>query len=623
MVRLLGENNGVAEAVKNRTVVRGRTPKAANGEVAPAPYPRMPEDERSSFEDDSSDSSSSDKSSDDNNNNTNNDTADETGFSSAVEGEGEGSHNVGYVNSNRMMKNHANTASASSSSHNNNNNKIHDAHEAVLPTFDIPSQSAASTTAQNNGNTNNESLFADVDVDTKEGNADNGYDHILKQLQQVNKVSTSIQPAGSAPLLDESDAAGEGAAESMEHAIAFDDSDAEDGTASSSAADADAAATSSSYYVEETAWRLHNCGANALTGTLDPLPLAQPVPSPPKNSKTWTFCSSTRVMFGDFRNTTSIITDEDKAFLLKCMERDDFTVITEGWANGLNPNLWNLSYIKSTVGDEFYHRFRVFSRELNKEYISATAHPTENGTSHHDSVHPQAQPQSQLAECHMNVSFKELHFSLAMSLSDYIRYLDQRKFQLDQIATRRLAAGLDAHNPATREEDNKYRVESDETFTYPNPKGKAASLNCVDVVLYMIDYDLVKLLPKLHQDLVEKFTCPDLLPGGEHCMMHEVTSAGRPFMGPNFYVTPPASFTHFHQDGHGTVDSGHLCLSGYNEVIMLRRLPESHKKHAIFLLNNQRPTFYDALYGLPHADEEKEFPQWPSCKDVQHCEAMK
>lgn len=53
---------------------------------------------------------------------------------------------------------------------------------------------------------------------------------------------------------------------------------------------------------------------------------------------------------------------------------------------------------------------------------------------------------------------------------------------------------------------------------------------------------------------------------------------GRPFMGPNLYITPPGSYTIFHQDGHGTVDSGHLCLSGYNEVIILRQLTETHKK---------------------------------------------
>ena len=42
--------------------------------------------------------------------------------------------------------------------------------------------------------------------------------------------------------------------------------------------------------------------------------------------------------------------------------------------------------------------------------------------------------------------------------------------------------------------------------------------------------------------------------------------------------------TQIHQDGHGTVDSGHSNLSGYNEVVMLRRLPECHKLNACALI---------------------------------------
>ena len=81
-------------------------------------------------------------------------------------------------------------------------------------------------------------------------------------------------------------------------------------------------------------------------------------------------------------------------------------------------------------------------------------------------------------------------------------------------------------------------------------------------------------------------------------------------MGPNMYITPPAAFTHFHQDGHGTVDSGHLCIKGYNEVVMLRRLTERHKKHALWILTgnakdseNPRPTYFDGLYEVPHGDQ--------------------
>ena len=75
-------------------------------------------------------------------------------------------------------------------------------------------------------------------------------------------------------------------------------------------------------------------------------------------------------------------------------------------------------------------------------------------------------------------------------------------------------------------------------------------------------------------------------------------------MGPNLYVTPPASFTHFHQDGHGTVDSGHLCISGFNEVVMLRRLTERHKKHALWILSGKQPKglHFDGLYSVPHGD---------------------
>ena len=88
-------------------------------------------------------------------------------------------------------------------------------------------------------------------------------------------------------------------------------------------------------------------------------------------------------------------------------------------------------------------------------------------------------------------------------------------------------------------------------------------------------------------------------------VLQQITEHARPIMGPNMYVTPPASFTTFHQDGNGTVDSGHLCLSGYNEVVLLRRLTERHKKHALMILTGNAGTneYFDGLYELPHSDE--------------------
>ena len=97
--------------------------------------------------------------------------------------------------------------------------------------------------------------------------------------------------------------------------------------------------------------------------------------------------------------------------------------------------------------------------------------------------------------------------------------------------------------------------------------------------------------------------------------MNNINVNGRPSMGPNLYVTPPASFTAFHQDGHGTVDSGHVCLSGHNEVVMLRRMPECNKLHAMSILsgdNKDGHGRHNALYGLPHSDGLSHFPLWVS-----------
>lgn len=60
-------------------------------------------------------------------------------------------------------------------------------------------------------------------------------------------------------------------------------------------------------------------------------------------------------------------------------------------------------------------------------------------------------------------------------------------------------------------------------------------------------------------------------------------------MGPNLYITPPGGRTWFHEDGHGTVDSGHQCLTGHNEVIMLRRVTDE-------------PTRLNALSRLNHGE---------------------
>ena len=120
-------------------------------------------------------------------------------------------------------------------------------------------------------------------------------------------------------------------------------------------------------------------------------------------------------------------------------------------------------------------------------------------------------------------------------------------------------------------------------------------------------------------------------------------------MGPNLYVTPGGGFTHLHQDGQGTVDSGHCVIGGYNEVVMLRRMPERHKQAACGMIPQRRRRAatadaaeaaqngenagsegiaakqYDSLYTFPHGDSDQQGdrPDWPHNDTVKEWESMK
>jgi hypothetical protein len=338
----------------------------------------------------------------------------------------------------------------------------------------------------------------------------------------------------------------------------------------------------------------------------------------------WSFDAKSRVLLAKFDFSEGIGPDSlmhpiDKRFMLQMMERDDITVVSEGLVSRLDQNLWDLSFVSGLAGVEPHHKFRRFSRQLVEM----------------PSVRDEANSTPDEPNQYLVMHQEEDEF-LSMKVCDYVNYLKKRAVTLEAIAAERKKKGTHPVNPKDPEDDRIGRQLEDndalsealspEEFTFAAHDGKERSVNVVDDVLYLIDYDFPKLLPKLYDDFVEKFKLPDCLPGGSHCMMNSVNSKGRPFMGPNLYVTPPASFTHFHQDGHGTVDSGHICLSGYNEVIMLRRMPEKHKRRALYILNERegkKPSKYDALYGLPHADNVGEKPSWPKNEAIQKCIDMK
>jgi hypothetical protein len=114
-------------------------------------------------------------------------------------------------------------------------------------------------------------------------------------------------------------------------------------------------------------------------------------------------------------------------------------------------------------------------------------------------------------------------------------------------------------------------------------------INVLEELIYLVDLPLPVFLPELNSDLEASLRMP-VLPGQRHCLQRFVPSSCRPFMGPNLYITPPGAFTWFHEDGHGTVDSGHQCLAGRNEVVMLRRMDEAHKAAALRMLRWRGPT---------------------------------
>ena len=65
--------------------------------------------------------------------------------------------------------------------------------------------------------------------------------------------------------------------------------------------------------------------------------------------------------------------------------------------------------------------------------------------------------------------------------------------------------------------------------------------------------------------------------------------------------------------------AGHTCLSGHNEVVMLRRLPDEHKFNATKYLENE------ALYALPHDDAgtRNGLNTWPTVDTIAEWEHMK
>lgn len=226
---------------------------------------------------------------------------------------------------------------------------------------------------------------------------------------------------------------------------------------------------------------------------LDPLLPAPPIDTSTFPSSRWSYDDTSRVLLGVFNNNHHL-DREDLIFLLKMMERDDITVVTEGFAR-LNTSLWTLATLSHMVGDSVCHQFRVFRRVMKVGSNEKCCYE----------------------------SFEELGECCDMFMKDYFRYIQLRRDQLKCIANRILLANQKNATLCTKDETI-YRNKNDELFTYKSYKNdQTYTLNCIDTILYLIDYDLGKFLPMYYEDFMSNYAVPQILPGSPFCLMHEVS----------------------------------------------------------------------------------------------------
>jgi len=161
-------------------------------------------------------------------------------------------------------------------------------------------------------------------------------------------------------------------------------------------------ATVSKYFEEESSWRFHNpdfptnsheqltklrdessipsMKAAVTSDKLPPIPPPPPLPDLPNTGYCkWSFDAESRVLYANFRDTTAtlnpqftVIMSPDEEFLLRMMERDDITVISEGLADEISSSLWTREYIVGCIGSEYHHKFRAFQKKTRTVAVANT-----------------------------------------------------------------------------------------------------------------------------------------------------------------------------------------------------------------------------------------------------------
>ena len=218
-----------------------------------------------------------------------------------------------------------------------------------------------------------------------------------------------------------------------------------------------------------------------------PLEPTDPLPSFPSTQYCqWEYNPKSRVILASFKiHNPLTIHQTDYKFLLSMMERDDISLVIDGLATTLDENLWNKDYLKDTVGNDIFHRFRTF--------------------------------------INVNGVYEEKKGFLSMKIGDYVEYLNLRNDYFERGASEVDVLSTDDNSIQSqrkRSVENKSYARDEinhksGVFTYHDETNKRKYLNYKNTVLYMIDLDIVKAMPSLFADLLKSFKLPDFLPGGQ------------------------------------------------------------------------------------------------------------
>jgi hypothetical protein len=236
------------------------------------------------------------------------------------------------------------------------------------------------------------------------------------------------------------------------------------------------------FYVEEEAHLYHNppmpsehIDRGVFPFEMKKIPPPPPLPSPFPNTGRceWSFDEDSRVMLAKFlvdESSHLAMDPVDEKFFLEMLERNDVTVISEGlwsWAK-MDPSKWSLKHLHDTLREDYYHKFRRFDMVMDKDGFEKCL---------------------------------EIDVLYSMKVVDYVNYLVRRRQHL------------------SKKDEN---VDVDPMLQFTDHNGKEHLIHVGKSAIYMIDVDILKLLPWVHDNFTECFRYPAVLPGGTHCMMNSV-----------------------------------------------------------------------------------------------------